>query len=85
MVDCTQLATMRTRLSEAEAAEHDIMTGQGVRRWIDQNGESVEYSRANLTQLQAYIQRLRNDIQVCEGTRTTYTGPLRFNFGRRRY
>lgn len=84
-LDCTQLSTWQTRLAEAEAAEHAIMAGSNVRKWVDQNGESVEYSRANVGQLQAYIAKLRGWIDSCvNGTGRSYRGPIRFTFGRRR-
>lgn len=79
------LITLKARLLEAEKAEHDILTGQGVRRWIDQNGESVEYSMINVKGLQAYIARLKNEIAVADGRLTSYRGPLRFRFGSRRF
>lgn len=81
----TELLTLRTRLLQAEQAEHDLVTGQSVRKWVDQNGESVEYSMINIKGLQAYIARLRAEIAVAEGTASAYRGPIRFSFGRRRY
>ena len=48
-----------TRLAEAEEALLDILTGKHIRALQDQNGERVEYSRANLPALQAYIGQLK--------------------------
>lgn len=79
------LLTLKARLLEAEKAEHEILTGQGVRRWIDQNGESVEYSMVNIKGLQAYIARLKSEIAVAEGAASSYRGPIKFRFGARRY
>lgn len=75
------LALLQTRLAEAQQAEHEIMTGQNVRRFIDQNGESVEYSRANINQLQNYIRKLQQQIRDCQNAVEAYRGPIKFRFG----
>jgi len=79
----TDVLVLKSRLLEAETAYHDIMTGKAVRKWVDQNGESVEYSRANVSQLSSYIEALKAEIALLEGARPPYRGPLRFTFGRR--
>lgn len=81
-VDCTDVAT---RLTEAQNALHEIMTGKAVRRWVDQNGEQMEYSRANIGQLQSYITALKAEQSECLGAASGYRGPLRFSFGRPRW
>ena len=43
--------TTAQKLAEARQAYHEIMTGQAVSRIVDQNGESVQYTRANIKQL----------------------------------
>lgn len=78
------ILVLKTRLAQAEQAEHDLLTGGSVRKWVDQNGESVEYSMVNIKGLQAYIARLRSEIAGLEGPVATYRGPLRFSFGRPR-
>jgi hypothetical protein len=76
--------TNAQKLVEAEAAYHEIITGQAVSRFVDQNGESVSYSKTNISGLAAYIAHLKALI-AAEATGTTaYRGPLRFTFGRRR-
>jgi len=77
------LAVLQQRLAEAQQAEHDIMTGTSVRRFIDQNGESVEYSRANINQLQAYIRKLEQQIRDLQNSVEAYRGPIKFRFGAR--
>lgn len=72
--------TTAEKLVEAEAAYHEIMTGSGVARFQDQNGESVTYTRANAKDLQAYIAYLKSLI-AAEAGGSTYRGPLRFVFG----
>lgn len=70
------------RLTEAQAAYHDLATGQAVAAFTDQNGERVSYSKANMATLATYI----GDITALLGTPVTpFTStaprPLRFMFG----
>lgn len=74
--------TTAQKLVEAETAYHEIMTGQAVSRFVDQNGESVSYSKVNIGGLEAYIARLKGELAAAPGT-VPYRGPLRFTFGRR--
>lgn len=80
MADCTDI---QTKLTQAEAAFHALQTGKAVRKWVDQNGEQVEYAYANIGQLASYIQQLKDELADCQGTTPTYRGPIRFLFGRR--
>ena len=73
--------TTAQKLVEAEQAYHEIMTGQAVSRFVDQNGESVSYSKVNIKGLQAYIAELKA-LLASPGV-TAYRGPLKFTFGRR--
>lgn len=73
--------TTAQKLAEARAAYHEIMTGQAVSRFVDQNGESVQYTRANIKQLESYIAKLEAEL-ANPGVRP-YRGPIRFTFGRR--
>ena len=52
-------AVFETRLTEAEAAWHELQLGQTARVFVDQNGERVEYSAANSPRLRGYIYDLR--------------------------
>jgi len=80
MADCTTIAK---RLAEARQAYHDIMTGGAITRFVDQNGEQIQYTRANSTSLSSYITRLEAEEAGCTGAAGAYRGPLRFTFGRR--
>ena len=71
--------TTAEKLAEAEAAYHELVMGTAVAKYIDQNGESVSYTKANLSALAAYIAQLKAEI-AAEGV-TPYRGPLRFVFG----
>lgn len=70
-------------LAEAKAAYHDLRTGAAVSRWIDQNGESVQYFKSDLVGLKAYIAELE-DLVNGDGV-PAYRGPIKFTYGRRGY
>lgn len=83
MADCTSLETL---LAAARAAYHELMTGGAISRFIDQNGESVSYTRGRTGDLNAYIARLENDLAICQGASSrAYRGPIKFTYGRRGY
>lgn len=73
--------TTAQKLAEARQAYHEIMTGQAVSRFVDQNGETVQYTRANIQQLAAYIAKLEAELANPGGR--PYRGPIRFTYGRR--
>lgn len=73
--------TTAQKLAEARQAYHEIMTGQAVSRFVDQNGESISYSKTNIKGLEAYIAKLEAEL-ANPGVRA-YRGPLRFTFGRK--
>lgn len=60
------LATLKARLEEAEAALHALLTG---RREISvgHGDKQVTYTKADVDALQAYMARLRGDIARLEG------------------
>ena len=77
-MSCTDI---QAKLAEAEKAYHELMLGQSVRVFVDQNGERVEYTAANKLALQSYINQLRS--QMTDGSSCVATasrGPLRFTF-----
>lgn len=61
----TDLTTLRTWLSEAEAARHAIATGGGVVE-IQRGDRRMRYSRENLQALTDYIELLRREIGAAE-------------------
>ena len=71
---------LKQKLAEAQRAYHDLMLGQQVRVFVDQNGERVEYTAANASRLQAYIQSLISLLNSPTGCVTATTGPARFTF-----
>lgn len=65
-------AEQTAQLSEARAARHKLMTGTSVVR-VTRNGMAVEYTRASLYELNAYIQQLEQIVEG-QGTRRPPTG-----------
>jgi len=53
-----QRIVYQRRLVEAEEAKHLIVTGKQVEQFVDQNGEQVRYTKANLGALIDYIAEL---------------------------
>lgn len=66
---------LQTRLAEAQAALHDILTGASVRSVTDSNGEKVEYRAVDIARLRAYIQELQAQVDAEAGT-TVNNGPM---------
>lgn len=67
------------RLTAARNARHDIVIGNGVKRFVDQNGEQVEYQAANLQKLEDYIAELEGILNpALRRSRTRL--PLGFTF-----
>lgn len=69
----------RERLRKAEIAYDALMTGKSVKRFVDQNGETVEYTSANADRLAAYIESLKQLLD-CNRARARALRPLRFFF-----
>lgn len=62
--------TTSEMLEEARAAYHNLMTGRNAIVVVDQNGERVEYQRANAFRLLAYIRMLEDQLARENGTPT---------------
>lgn len=67
-------------LKDANAAYHNLMTGQQARVFVDQNGERIEYTAANRQELQTYIQSLNSQITRGGCPAMPNTRPLGFLF-----
>lgn len=61
------LTTLKARLAEAEAVEHDWSIGKKSRR-INVDGHEIEYSEAGLKRLSSYISKLQADIARAGGS-----------------
>ncbi len=75
-----EIAALRAKIAEAEAAYHDVVMGVSVFMFIDQNGERVAYNKANAPSLYTYIQQLKADLPDCDPGRPVYPKPLKFWF-----
>ena len=75
-MNCNDLAE---RLRDAKDAYYRILTGQNVIIVIDQNGERVEYQKANITALAEYIRKLELEYASCSGRAQAHQ-PLRIYF-----
>ncbi len=73
-------ALIRSRLVKAETAYEAIMTGTSVKKFVDQNGESVEYSATNILKLEEYIQSLKDQLNPCAGFRRRMRPAIGFTF-----
>lgn len=69
----------RQRLVKAEKAYDDLMTGKAVKKFVDQNGESVEYTMAKANDLADYIESLKQLLD-CGRARARQPRPLGFLF-----
>lgn len=67
------LPTLAARLEAAQIAYHNIMMGGQAVRVVDQNGETVEYTRTNARMLLGYIEDL--EAQIAGETRSR--GPMK--------
>lgn len=74
-------AALKVRIATLEAAYDDIITGKAIKRFVDQNGEQVEYNTANASTLLAYIRALKSELD-CAGTAGYKPKPLGFVFPR---
>lgn len=60
-----ELATLQTRLTEAEAALHALATGSMVEEvWRD--GRRVTYTASNIARLREYIAYLNSEIAAAQ-------------------
>lgn len=69
-------AQTESYLADARKAYHRISTGAQPRVVVDQNGERVEYSVANLAQLQKYI----SELEAALACRSAGIPPIRVWF-----
>lgn len=63
------LEQLTTRLAAAEEAYDALMVGTSARVVVDASGERVEYTAANSTKLEAYIEKLKIEIAYFGQTR----------------
>ena len=77
------LATLKTWLGEAENALHAVMTTGGTQRLRHStNGADkwIEYGKQNAAELRRYIDDLKREIAVLEGSGYRRASARRFAF-----
>ena len=78
MDDAERLVYER-RLLEAREKRHKLLIGDAVEQFVDQNGESVKYTKANIALLDDYIAELEAILNPALLSRRMRP-PLRFLF-----
>jgi hypothetical protein len=77
----TEIAAIKARIVKLEAAYDALISGTAVKRFVDQNGEQVEYTVANAAKLLAFINELKAMID-CQFARRYKPRPVGFVFPR---
>lgn len=77
----TERAAIKARIAKLEAAYDDIISGKAVKRFVDQNGEQVEYTAANAAKLLSFINELKAMID-CAFSMRYKPRPVGFVFPR---
>lgn len=72
--------TTQQALNEAKQAYHDLLTGQAVTEFRDQNGETVRYTQINRAALADYISRLERQLATENGATPSGIAPMRVWF-----
>lgn len=70
------LATLRTYLTEAETARHQLATGRVIVSTTTIDGSSATYNQVSLMKLTSYIADLKNQIAKLESA--SRRGPIVF-------
>ena len=82
MSDCPDCTDLGTRITDAETALHNLMTGRAKVSVSFGAGKRVEYTRASVDDLRSYIAGLIDTRTRCCDSSTTAKrrGPVRFVF-----
>lgn len=70
----------QARLTEAQKAYHQLVTGQSARVVVDQNGERVEFTAARKTDLYNYIASLQSALGIGSPFASLPKSPATFYF-----
>lgn len=62
-----QCTVLQDKLTDATSQYHSLVTGTAARVVVDQNGQRVEFTSANRTNLLSYISMLQGQINACCG------------------
>ena len=63
--------TPTEKLKQAEDKLHELYMGESVVRFVGNDGETVEYTRASIPRLEQYISRLKSEVTGIP----THSGP----------
>lgn len=74
-------AVINAKIARLEAIYESLLTGTAVKKFVDQNGEQVEYTAANASGLLTYINSLRAMVD-CAFARQYRPRPMGFIFPR---
>lgn len=85
-MDCQTLtpeekAAIRVRIRKLEAQYDAVIGGTSIEEFVDQNGEKVRYSKANITKLLELINSLKAMVD-CNFARRYRPRPIGFIFPR---
>ncbi len=72
---------LKLRIAKLEASYDAIMSGTAIKKFVDQNGEQVEYTTANAGNLLSYINSLKAMLD-CGFARRYKPRPVGFIFPR---
>lgn len=75
-----ELTVLTDKITAAENAYHSLMVGTMARVFVDQNGERVEFTATNRSQLYAYIAELKSLLPSASGGTPRYGRPIRYLF-----
>lgn len=78
MTDEERLIYIR-QLREAQNKRHALILGEAVEQFVDQNGEQVKYTKANIAKLEEYIEELEGILNPSLKRNRTRR-PIQFTF-----
>lgn len=77
----TDVATLKTRLLEAELALHKLSIGslrETIMQTAANTSSQVTYTRASVADLELYIARLKSDLGIADGSFRGVRRPIHF-------
>lgn len=72
--------TTQQALNEARRAYHNLLTGQAVAEFRDQNGEMVRYTQMSRAALADYVNQLERKLAAELGQTPASVAPMRVWF-----
>ncbi len=73
----SELILLKKQLAEAEAAYHSLMLGNAIVTTSSPDG-SATYNQASRPRLEAYISRLKSNIDASESSTKAVRSPIYF-------